>query len=125
MSKASASGRELYVAAANLDDLPDGEAKGYRVKGRELVLTRVGDEVFAMRATCPHQLATLAGGLVRSRLTSRRVGDVNVSEEEFQLTCPWHAWSFSLRTGMCTLDPRLRVRRYDVKVEDGSVLIDL
>ena len=39
------------------------------------------------------------------------------------LTCPWHGWEFHVRTGQSWCDPRrLRVRAYEVSVEEGSVV---
>jgi nitrite reductase/ring-hydroxylating ferredoxin subunit len=116
----------VFQHAADLDDLQEGQQARVRVKGRELLLVRWGEEVFATRSVCPHQHASLYGGMVRSRLVQGpQVGDVALSHEEPEVTCPWHAWSFSLRTGVCVLDPHLRIRRYEVKLEDGAVLVDI
>lgn len=46
-------------------------------------LYRIGDEVLASQSFCPH----LAGPLFQGTL----MGDT--------ITCPWHRWRFSLRTG--------------------------
>jgi 3-phenylpropionate/trans-cinnamate dioxygenase ferredoxin subunit len=50
-------------------------------------------------------------------------GDFDYSASKEILTCPWHGWEFHVRTGQSWCDPRrLRVRRYDVSVEEGAVL---
>jgi nitrite reductase/ring-hydroxylating ferredoxin subunit len=39
--------------------------------------------------------------------------------------CPWHAWTYDVRSGESTVNPELKVARYDVKVEDGEILVKL
>lgn len=36
---------------------------------------------------------------------------------------PWHAWAFDVRTGVCPDNPDLRLTTYEVKVEDGRVMV--
>jgi nitrite reductase/ring-hydroxylating ferredoxin subunit len=62
---------------------------------------------------------------VRGRFTSDVVGDISVLDDEPMLVCPWHAWGFRLDTGECTVDASLRVKRYDVVVEDERVFVNL
>lgn len=49
-------------------------------------LFAVGAEIFAVQSFCPH----LEGPLFQGTVSGETV------------TCPWHAWSFSLRTGART-----------------------
>jgi nitrite reductase/ring-hydroxylating ferredoxin subunit len=37
--------------------------------------------------------------------------------------CPWHAWTYDVTTGVSTVNPEFSVPRYEVKVEDGQVLV--
>jgi nitrite reductase/ring-hydroxylating ferredoxin subunit len=39
------------------------------------------------------------------------------------VTCPWHGWTYDVTTGTSPDDPDTRVRRFDVKVEAGDVLV--
>ena len=41
----------------------------------------------------------------------------------FVLHCPLHAWPFDLRTGRCTLFSEARVRVFDVREENGRILV--
>ena len=41
------------------------------------------------------------------------------------LACPWHGWEFDLLTGESLSDPRIRLRRYPVEVEDDTIYITL
>jgi 3-phenylpropionate/trans-cinnamate dioxygenase ferredoxin subunit len=41
------------------------------------------------------------------------------------VTCPWHAWTFDLRTGRSDVDPDKIVATHEVLVRDGTVMIRL
>jgi 3-phenylpropionate/trans-cinnamate dioxygenase ferredoxin subunit len=91
------------------------------------MLIRWGDEVFALRGNCPHQARSLVdGGQVQAGLVSRQaIGEVSLDTAAPTISCPWHTWKFNLRTGACQVDPKLRIKTYAVKVEDGHVFVEL
>ena len=37
------------------------------------------------------------------------------------VTCPWHGWSYEIRTGTMVQDPRVGVSTHEVRV-DGDVI---
>ena len=76
------------------------------VDGRHVALFRLGDEFFAIDNLCLHKAGPLCEGQVDAN-------DV--------VTCPWHGWSYEIRTGTLVQDPRVGVSRHDVKV-DGDVI---
>ncbi|MFC7658695.1 Rieske (2Fe-2S) protein [Pseudonocardia benzenivorans] len=40
------------------------------------------------------------------------------------IVCPWHGYEFTLATGRSIVEPeKLRVRTYEVAVEDGDVVV--
>ncbi len=42
------------------------------------------------------------------------------------LRCPWHGWEFDLVTGRSLFEPsRVRVKVYQVIVEDGDVILNV
>jgi len=65
-----------------LKDFKNGTLSGH-VGDQDVLLVRVGEEVFAIDAHCSHYHGPLADGLV--------VGDT--------VRCPWHHACFSLRSG--------------------------
>jgi phenylpropionate dioxygenase-like ring-hydroxylating dioxygenase large terminal subunit len=76
--------------------------------GRKIGIVRDPDGTLrAMEVTCRHQNADLTQG--------RRDGDV--------VTCPRHGWQYDLRTGDCLTEPWARLRRFDLQVVDGEVLV--
>jgi nitrite reductase (NADH) small subunit len=41
------------------------------------------------------------------------------------VVCPWHSWSFNLRTGMAEHPAQKQVKVYPVKLEGEDVLMEL
>jgi nitrite reductase/ring-hydroxylating ferredoxin subunit len=72
-------------------DLSDGAMALGQAGGEDVVLTRRGDDFFALGANCTHYHGMLAQGLI--------VGDT--------LRCPLHHACFSLRTGEALRAPAL------------------
>lgn len=82
----------------------------------------------ALRNLCPHK----AGPLCTGRVSGRVVADAPPTAEETNLDlvregeiirCPWHLWEFDILTGLCLVDPKMRVKTYPVSVEDGKVVV--
>jgi nitrite reductase (NADH) small subunit len=67
-----------------LDTIPVGEARVYRVEGKDVAVFRCrSGEIFAASAACPHRGGPLADGLVGGH----------------SVICPMHGFVFDLRTG--------------------------
>jgi nitrite reductase (NADH) small subunit len=41
------------------------------------------------------------------------------------VVCPWHAWSFNLKTGIADPPVQQQVRVYPLKVDGGDILVEL
>ena len=96
-----------FVEIAAEDELWDGEMESYDVDGAEILLVRVDGEYRAYDGICPHQ----SSALVEGRL------------EGTTLTCSAHEWAFDARTGQ-GINPRTAcLKRREVRVADGSVLV--
>lgn len=98
------------IEVGPLAGLPESE--GVLVEtpiGVEIAVFRLGDEVAAVQAECPHRGGPLVEG-------ARCGAD--------ELECPWHAWSFDLRTGKC-LNHDAQLVCYPVRIVDGTVFVDL
>ena len=98
------------VRVARLDELVTGEPRLVEVNGIRVVLSRVGDDVYALSEVCAHQ----GGPLSEGRLAGTR------------LACPWHGWMFDLRSGECLMPSRGgRVDTYPVTIEDGNIWVEI
>jgi len=108
---------------ATTDEIPDGGRKLVTIRGREIGIFRRGGEYFAILNRCPHQGGALCKGTLIGLVTSSEPGVFTYSRPGEMLKCPWHGWEFDIRTGQSYCDPkRLKVRAYDVTVEDGATL---
>lgn len=106
-------------------DFKDGVPRRIEMGNRALLVVRRGDEFFAIRDTCPHLGASLSRGRVVGIPRQALPGDEPGYEREGEVvTCPWHGWSFDLKTGRSLARPeKIRVRAYEVEVRDGRVWI--
>jgi nitrite reductase/ring-hydroxylating ferredoxin subunit len=95
---------------ARLADLPVGRPALAEGEGVRVVLTRVGDTVYACADACAHK----GGPLSEGKLSGTR------------LACPWHGWMYDVRTGECVFPGRgAKVASYPVRVEAGEVWVTL
>jgi len=109
-----------------LDELPEpGRIRMVDVGGHRVGLIRVGDELHAVADRCPHRGAPLCSG-------GRTVHGIRVDDgvavrgtERALLRCPWHKWDFDITSGRCTVDARMRVRRYPVRVHGDDLVVSL
>lgn len=73
-----------YVAVAQVSDILEGEGKMVvGLADKPIALFKVNGEFFAINHICPHRGGPLAEGKLRATI----------------VTCPWHGWSFDIRTG--------------------------
>lgn len=97
-----------FIRVARLEDLPPDGLLGVEVDGREVVLARVGGRVYAVGGICSHQEARLAEG----------------SLYDGCLMCPVHGGEFDVRTGEAVTTPATEpIATYEVRVEDGAILV--
>ncbi len=98
-----------WTRIARLEECPPG-AGIERVAGeRVIALFNVAGTISAIDGVCPHQ----GGPLGQGEMTGTVV------------TCPWHGWQFDVRTGQHQLNPRMAQQVFNVRVEDGWILVDL
>ena len=80
------------------------------VEGRHVALFRLEDGFYALDNLCLHHAGPLCEG------------EIDAHDE---VTCPWHGWSYDIRTGRLVQDATMRVTRHDVRVVDGDVQVKL
>jgi len=114
------------VEVASVDQLQHGATNVYTLGGRDLVLIRWNDDVYALRNICPHMSTALArNAMVIAYRGGSTPGEVTIDRNNPVIACPWHGYEFTLRDGRCLTDAGLRVRSYPVQIQDGKVLVDL
>ncbi|CAM9706285.1 unnamed protein product [Ascophyllum nodosum] len=113
------SGESSWVRVGSVSDFPvDGGATVLYGKSQLAVYNIVKqNEWFATQNVCPHKRAlVLSQGIVGSK------GDIP------KVACPLHKNNFDLQTGECLDhmgDENMKLMTFPVKIEDGSVFLDL
>ena len=81
-----------------------------RVGDQQICVVRLEDGIFAINDVCTHEYALLSDGYC----------------EEGRIECPLHQACFDLRTGKALNEPaEVDVQTYPVKVEDGTVFVQV
>ena len=103
----------------------EGERRVVELGGRAVGVFRVEGAFYALADRCPHRGAPLCtSGEVVSAVEG--VGDAaRVTREGALVRCPWHKWDFDIASGTCTVDARLRVRRYPAWIDGGELVVSL
>lgn len=96
-----------FVRVALAGDVPPGTGAVVRVNGRAIALFNVDGTYHALDNTCLHR-----GGPVGE-------GDLDGNV----VTCPWHGFQYDVTTGRNVFDPDVGLETFDVRVEDGYVLV--
>lgn len=117
------SGTQLVVCPAG--EISPGERRFVEHKGRQIALFNWAGKLYAVRNYCPHQGAPVCMGRVGGTMQPSPPHEWIYSEESPVLTCPWHHYEFELATGSCLTDPRLRVRTYEVEIDDDMVVVQV
>jgi len=111
-----------FTEVAKVEELKNGTMKTIIAEGREILLARVGDKYYATDNRCPHRKGDLSQGKLEGTV----------------VTCPVHGSQFDISNGqvvrwlkgglMSKLSSALKMSRvltvYNVKVEDGKVLVE-
>jgi nitrite reductase/ring-hydroxylating ferredoxin subunit len=96
------------VTVARAEEVPPGTVKAVQAGDEPIALANCGGSFYATQGKCLH----LEGPLGEGRL-----------EENCLLRCPWHGWTYDVRTGKSDFDLAIQLQTYEVTVEDGEVRI--
>lgn len=96
-----------FVRVGTLADFPHGAGRLVTVDGRHVAVFRLDDGLHALDNLCLHRAGPLCDGPVDNGV----------------VTCPWHGWSYDIRSGTLTQDPRVGVDTYEVRVEGEEVSV--
>lgn len=104
------------------DDMVLDEFRTVEVGGREVCVVRTAVGVFAIGSKCPHQAANMCGGAVKGTMEPSERNEYRFAQEGEIVTCPWHGYEFSMRTGASVGGAlKGRLGAYETEVRDGSV----
>ena len=99
-----------FVPAMRAADLAEGSMVSVDLKGRHVLLSRIGGEFFAVSGTCTHEETDLGRGFLL----------------EDRVVCPLHLSQFDLKTGQVMNPPaEVPLQHFNVKIEGDTVLVEI
>lgn len=93
----------------DLSALPENGMEQFDLDGTCVLVCRQGEQLHAVDGVCPHRGAQLATGQLEGTV----------------VVCPWHDWAFDVESGCGITNPQSSLRRYEVAVRDGKVIVSL
>lgn len=99
-----------WVSVCVMEDIPRLGARVIKsAHGDVAVFRNAEDEIFALLDKCPHKGGPLSQGIVFGR----------------HVACPLHNWSIGLADGEAVAPDVGCARRFDTRVENGTVLLKI
>ncbi len=98
-----------YVKVAKTNEIKEGECRTVECNGGQIAVFNINGEFFAIDNICPHKGGPLGDGTL----------------DDDVVTCPWHGWKFSVKTGVSPVFPTAKVRKYAVKVDGEDIFVDV
>ena len=96
-----------FVKVASKSEIENGRGKVVEVKGKEIAVLNDNGRFFAIENKCAHRQGPIGEG----------------SCENGVVTCPWHGWSYDLKSGKNKMDEKIRLQTYEVKIKEDGVLV--
>ena len=98
-----------WIRVLSADELPESEPVEVFADGRAVVVVRLASGLYALDSICPHAGGPLADGHL----------------DDCVLTCPWHGWSFDVRTGVSQVSDEVAVPTFEIKEDGGGLWVRL
>ncbi|MES9935445.1 MAG: nitrite reductase small subunit NirD [Sedimenticola sp.] len=99
-----------WLTIGPLEAIPQLGARVIESAEGDIAIFRTGDDqVFALRDHCPHKGGPLSQGIVF----------------ENKVACPLHNWNIDLASGEAVAPDEGCAGHYEVKVQDGVVMLSL
>lgn len=114
-----------WVEVAKVEDCEPGSMRLVEVAGKEVGLFNLDGQYYAVLNHCPHQGAPICKGRVKGRVTFDSQGRLTYDREAKILRCPWHHWEFDLDSGKALVPINQRIKRFPVKVWEGSIFLQV
>ncbi|MEE2822073.1 MAG: Rieske 2Fe-2S domain-containing protein [Acidobacteriota bacterium] len=94
----------------------------------EIGVFRIGEDFYAYDNQCAHRGGPVCQGKILEKVEEVLAEDktsrgLQFSKESVHIICPWHGFEYDLRSGVNAGDKTIRLKKYEVKVQDGSVYV--
>jgi nitrite reductase (NADH) small subunit len=99
-----------WVRLCGVSEAPvAGKVMEAEVEGVGVCLANVNGELSALDNWCPHRRGPLGQGWVEGEA----------------VVCPWHSWTFNVKTGVAEFPENEWVEVFPVRIEGEDVLVDI
>jgi nitrite reductase/ring-hydroxylating ferredoxin subunit len=102
-------GKNGFIKNIKDHELSEGGMHATHIRGNQILLAKVGGEVYGVSNRCPHMGCQLQSGTLNGYI----------------VMCPCHGWKFDVRNGQYTENPLTVLTAYKCKVEDGHVWVEI
>ena len=99
-----------FVTIAKVGSIAVGQGATFTVGDQLVAVFNCEGQYYAIDDLCPHMGASLGAG----QLDADRI-----------VTCPWHAWRFSVCDGTWCDNPRLKINAFKVRVQNDEIQVQL
>jgi nitrite reductase (NADH) small subunit len=116
------------ILVGKQSDFHNGERKIISDGEWEIGVFNVEGEFFAYENLCPHEGGPACRGVIIPKVEEiiaedRTSRGRRFSEDQIHLACPWHGFEYDIRTGINPIQPKLRLKKFEVIIRDGEVLV--
>lgn len=123
-------GRLVKYKVCHQSEIEERQPFTSEINGKTIGIIRANNQYYAYENACPHFGGPVCLGGVFGKISleldaEKKVKREVVSEESFNLVCPWHGFEFDLDTGECVFDDQYKLRKYSVDVQDGIVVVEV
>jgi nitrite reductase (NADH) small subunit len=118
---------DIFVCKAG--ELQDGDVRIVQATEKlDIGVYRHAGQYYAYRNYCTHQGGPACEGIVMNAVKDVIAADRTYQGQTFDesdphIVCPWHGWEYHLKTGEHVVDPKVKLRRYDVVQREGGVYV--
>ena len=118
--------REVIIGSASEFSDPGRKIIGF--ESFEVAVFKLDGEFFAYLNQCPHMGGPACQGKMIAKVEEIIADDrtskgMMFSKTKMHIVCPWHGFEFDIRTGRHPGNPRARLRKIEVAVSNGEVMI--
>jgi nitrite reductase/ring-hydroxylating ferredoxin subunit len=98
------------VRICSQSELPGtGEVREFTAAGRAFCVANLNGTISVLDGVCPHEGGSLGEGSI----------------EEGRVVCPWHGYTFDLRTGVSEQDSELKADVLPATVVEGELRVKI
>lgn len=98
-----------FVKVAQKSEIKAGKGKVVEVNGKSIAILNDNGKFFAVENECKHVGGPLGEGTCQDGI----------------VMCPWHQWTYDLKTGKNKMDESIKLETYEIKVEGNNLLVNL